>query len=283
MTFRDFWQPLTGLYDDGEARAVARLVMEQRFGLSMTDMACGAVKQIDESLLDGIRRRLLTGEPVQYVLGEAVFCGRTFHVAPGVLIPRPETEALCRLAVTSFKLRPHRNNRGSILDIGTGSGCIACTLALETGAEVVAWDISDRAIDLARANASALGAKVTVERQDALCAPCDDSLWDLIVSNPPYVCEHEKKAMHPNVLGHEPEEALFVPDDDPLRFYRAIARYAARALKPGGTLLLEINPLYADALRGLLTETGGDGVEIVDDDFGKKRYAVASYKRRARL
>ena len=269
--------------------------MERRFGLSMTDIAAGAVEGLDEEELDSVRRRLLTGEPVQYVLGEAVFCGRTFHVAPGVLIPRPETEWLCHKAVSSFMLRFHRNHPYSILDIGTGSGCIACTLALdipeipenpdipeipdnperpETSAEVVAWDISDRAIDIARSNALALGAKVKVEKQDALNPPDDVHLWDLIVSNPPYVCEHEKMAMHPNVLGHEPAEALFVPDDDPLLFYRAIARYGTHALKPGGVLLLEINPLYASELQTLLSGMGFSEGEIIEDDFGKKRFAV---------
>lgn len=274
MKFRDFWQPLVGLYDDGEARAIARLVMERRFGLSMTDIAAGSVERLDEEELDSVRCRLLTGEPVQYVLGEAVFCGRTFHVAPGVLIPRPETEWLCHKAVSSFMLRFYRNHPFSILDIGTGSGCIACTLALETSAEVLAWDISDRAIDITRSNALALGAKVKVEKQDALNPPADVHRWDIIVSNPPYICEHEKMAMHPNVLGHEPAEALFVPDDDPLLFYRSIARYAVRALKSEGELLLEINPLYAGELRELLQATGFASVEIVEDIFGKKRFAI---------
>ncbi|MBO7141216.1 MAG: peptide chain release factor N(5)-glutamine methyltransferase [Prevotella sp.] len=274
MKFRDFWQPLVGLYDDGEARAIARLVMERRFGLSMTDIACGAVERLDEEELDAVRQRLLTGEPVQYVLGEAVFCGRTFHVVPGVLIPRPETEWLCHKAVSSFLLRFYRNHPFSILDIGTGSGCIACTLALETSAEVVAWDISDRAIDIARSNALALGANVKVEKQDALNPPDDVHRWDLIVSNPPYVCEHEKMAMHPNVLGHEPAEALFVPDDDPLLFYSSIARYAVRALKLEGELLLEINPLYASELQTLLSGMGFSEGEIQEDDFGEKRFAV---------
>ena len=273
--------------------------MERRFGLSMADIACGAVERLDEEELDAIRRRLLTGEPVQYVLGEAVFCGRTFHVAPGVLIPRPETEWLCRKAVSSFMLRLHRNHPFSILDIGTGSGCIACTIALEipenpenpenpespefpgypespeTSPEVVAWDLSDRALDIARSNALALGAKVKVEKQDALNPPDDVRRWEIIVSNPPYVCEHEKMAMHANVYGHEPEEALFVPDDDPLLFYRAIGSYAVRALKPGGTLLFEINPLYASELQKLLSGLGFAGVEIEADDYGKMRFARA--------
>ena len=275
MTFRDFWQPLSQLYEAEEARAIARLVMERRFGLSMTDIACGAVEGIEEKELTAIASRLITGEPVQYVLGEAAFCGRMFHVEPGVLIPRPETEGLIDLLFDNLLF----DDLGSILDIGTGSGCIACTVALEMESRkldstyVTAWDISDRAIAVARSNALALGAKVNVEKQDMLTPPDDVHRWDIIVSNPPYVCEHEKMAMHQNVLDHEPAEALFVPDDDPLLFYRAIGRYAVRALKPGGALLLEINPLYANELQELLSATGFAGVEIHEDVFGKKRFA----------
>ena len=292
MTFRNFWQPLVGLYGEGEARAIARLVMERRFSLSMTDIACGSVEGIDEEELTDIRERLIKGEPVQYVLRETEFCGRRFRVEPGVLIPRPETEELCRKAVevtaamvavvAMESQRKERDGRYSVLDVGTGSGCIACTVALEMQrlealptTEVTAWDISDRAIGIARSNADALGAKVNVEKQDALTPPDDFHRWDIIVSNPPYVCEKEKMAMHENVLGHEPAEALFVPDDDPLLFYRAIGRYAVRALKPWGTLLLEINPLYASELQELLSVLGFAEVEIQEDVFGKKRFAVA--------
>lgn len=280
MTFRDFWQPLSQLYEAEEARAIARLVMERRFGLSMTDIACGAVEGIEEKELSAIVNRLLTGEPVQYVLGEAEFRGRMFRVEPGVLIPRPETEGLIDLLFDYLQLDDLLFvDLGSILDIGTGSGCIACTVALEAesrkldSTNVTAWDISDRAIAVARSNVLALGAKVNVEKQDALTPPDDVHRWDIIVSNPPYVCEHEKMAMHQNVLDHEPAEALFVPDDDPLLFYRAIGRYAVRALKPGGALLLEINPLYASELQELLSATGFAGVEIHEDVFGKKRFA----------
>ena len=284
MTFRDFWQPLSQLYEAEEARAIARLVMERRFGLSMTDIACGAVEGIEEKELTAIVNRLLTGEPVQYVLGEAEFRGRMFRVEPGVLIPRPETEGLVDLLFDDLLFDNLLDDLlfdhlWSILDIGTGSGCIACTVALEAESRkldspnVTAWDISDRAIAVARSNVLALGAKVNVEKQDALTPPDDVHRWDIIVSNPPYVCEHEKMAMHQNVLDHEPAEALFVPDDDPLLFYRAIGRYAVRALKPGGALLLEINPLYANELQELLSATGFAGVEIHEDIFGKKRFA----------
>lgn len=272
MNYHDFWFPLTTVYDVGEARAVARLVMERRFGFQLTDIACGAVETLDERLLTDLRSRLLTGEPVQYVLGVETFCDRTFHVEPGVLIPRPETEWLCQKAVELLQGK----DTACVLDIGTGSGCIACTIALETSVSVTAWDVSDRAIAVARENAVALGANVRVEKQDALCPPADDRRWDIIVSNPPYVCENERSAMQPNVLLHEPGFALFVPDDDPLLFYRAITNYAVHAMKPDGTLLLEINPLFARELCKLLSATGFSSVQTANDLFGKERFAIAS-------
>lgn len=273
MTFQEFLQPLSVFYDLGEARAIARLVMERRFGLSLADIACGAVGCCDEHELAAIRNRLLNSEPVQYVLGEAEFCCRIFHVEPGVLIPRPETEWLCRKSVELLR----GVHGGSILDIGTGSGCIACTVALgldSNSTEVVAWDISDRAIAIARDNAAVLGARVTVEKADALNPPADSRRWDMIISNPPYICQHEREAMHENVLRYEPEDALFVPDDDPLLFYRAIAQYAFHALKPSGTLLFEINPAYADNLQAMANTLGFGSVTIEEDDYGKIRYAV---------
>lgn len=271
MTYREFWSPLTQLYEEGEARAIARLVLERRFHLSMADIACGGVEGLDGSLLADIRRRLMESVPVQYVLGEAEFCGRTFQVEPGVLIPRPETEWLCQ----RIKHLREGTNGGSLLDIGTGSGCIACTAALETGCETVGWDLSDRALAVARRNVSALGARVAIEKADALHPPCDSRRWDIIVSNPPYICQNERSAMHPNVLRHEPHEALFVPDDDPLLFYRAIAAYAAEALKENGVLLFEINPLHSEKLERLLISAGFSNVELIADLYGKQRFAEA--------
>lgn len=279
MTFREYWQPLTALYDAGEARSIALLALERRFGLSQTDVLCGAMDSLDEQSLTLLRSRLLAGEPVQYVLGEAEFCGRIFHVEPGVLIPRKETEWLCHKAVELMD----GISDGSLLDIGTGSGCIACTVALERGrqpellnTEVVAWDISDQAIAMARGNAAKLGAHICVEKTDALNPPVDTNRWDIIISNPPYVCQSERVAMHQNVLCHEPELALFVPDDDPLLFYRAIARYAIHALKPCGKVLFEINPLFADEITKMAECMGFGTVAIENDIYGKKRYAVIS-------
>ena len=303
MEYEELWHRLTHIYDAGEAKAIVRWVLDVRFDMSWTDILCGKVTELsahDQTELEKIMLRLEKGEPVQYIIGVADFCGRQFHVEPGVLIPRPETEELCRRILASDKhgqtrtVReiPHQSDNevrvcqsqsdANILDIGTGSGCIAITLALELpDAKVTAWDISDDALRIASANAKALGASVTFQHHDAL----DSSLftlhsslpkWDFIVSNPPYICRKEADGMDKNVLGYEPHEALFVPDDDPLLFYRAIARYATLALKPNGKLFFEINPLYADDLTQLLGEMLCYNAEILNDQFGKPRFLKAT-------
>ena len=273
--------------------------LDVRFGLSWTDILCGKVTELsahDQTELEKIMQRLEKGEPVQYIIGVADFFGRQFHVEPGVLIPRPETEELCRWILASDKhgltrtVReiPHQSD-ANILDIGTGSGCIAITLALELpDAQVTAWDISDDALRIAAGNAKCLGANVTFKHRDVLDSSLftlDSSLftlhsslpkWDLIVSNPPYICEKEKSAMECNVLEHEPHLALFVPDDDPLLFYRAIAQYAAEALTAQGSLFFEVNPLYADDLVQMLRMMSYHDILIHQDQFGKSRFLKAT-------
>lgn len=278
MTYMELWHRLTAVYDAGEAKAVARMVLQTRFQLSMTDILIGKDTQLsasDQEELEKISLRLLRGEPVQYVLGRAEFGGRWFRVEPGVLIPRPETYELCQWIMRSERRRTKRD-RLRILDVGTGSGCIACTLAAELPqAAVTAWDISEQALIVARDNAARLGVKVAFERQDALSPPDNHQHWDVIVSNPPYVAEHERAAMAPHVKDHEPPEALFVSDADPLLFYRAIAHYAAAALRPGGSVYFEINPLYKDELERLLADAGLTAVETRRDQFGKPRMTKA--------
>ena len=273
MTYREFWQPLTAVYDEGEARAVAGLVLEMRFGLTMADVLCGRMP--DDEALRGMQRRLLDGEPVQYVLGEAEFGERRFRVSPDVLIPRPETYELCRWCLPPMAAEW----QGRVLDIGTGSGCIACTLAAELPqATVAAWDVSEEALAVARENAESAGVRVSFVRVDVLNIPsaaCCET-WDIIVSNPPYICEQEKAAMEQNVLAHEPHKALFVPDDDPLLFYRAISGYAWLTLQPGGTLYFEINPLYDKELERLLCDHGFVDVSSREDQFGKTRFIKAT-------
>ena len=295
MGYRDLWSRLVPLYDEREAKAIVRLLLEERFGLTMADVLAGEMASAtmgDE--LEQLMHRLEQGEPVQYVLGEAWFCGHRFHVEPGVLIPRPETEELVewvlgdeRFLLWQASQRAERKMNSEkygaeckILDIGTGSGCIAVSLALgmkgeELRAYVTAWDISPAALRIAQANAGHLGADVTFVKQDTLCPPNDVAVWDVIVSNPPYVCEREATQMARHVLEHEPHEALFVPDGDALLFYRAIAQYAHRALKPSGALYFEINPLYADELSSMLHAMGFANVQFKSDQFGKCRMVKA--------
>lgn len=269
MTYDQLWQRLAAVYGRHEAQAVVRTVLDSVFGMSLTDICCGKVTQLsaeDAMRLEKIMLRLEKSEPVQYVLGEAWFCGRRFTVGPGVLIPRPETEDLADWAVATAQ------PGARVLDIGTGSGCLAVTLALDiVGSEVEAWDLSRQALDTAEQNARQLGASVVFRLQDALCPPADEERWDLIVSNPPYVLDSERATMHHNVLDYEPATALFVPDHDPLLFYRAIARYASRALKPGGTLLFETNTAFAHDVALLSEEVGMECVEVRNDRYGKPR------------
>lgn len=272
MTYRELWRTLEPLYGNGEARAITDYVLDVCFGLSKADILCGAVDEMTAEKtaeLNKIFGRLTEGEPVQYVLGRAEFSGRWFNVRPGVLIPRPETEELCAWITADSKA----SGSPKVLDIGTGSGCIAITLQLDMPeSKVTAWDISADALDVARENAQQLGANVSFVRQDALNAK-PEGKWDVIVSNPPYICEKEKKDMAVNVLEHEPHTALFVPDADPLLFYRAITRLAVQTLNKGGRLYFEINPIYADDTCRMMQAEGMTAVELRSDMYGKQRMA----------
>ena len=274
MTYRDICQFLCCSYDEGEARAVARYLLEVGYGLSMSDILCGAVEQLPQAELKEKMQRLADGEPVQYIVGTAEFCGRRFHVAPGVLIPRPETAELCQWIIGE--------TRGGlpILDIGTGSGCIAITLALDIpNAEVEAWDISLEALTIAHKNANTLNANVTFKEKDIIKCSIAPVLAEqkvsVIVSNPPYIVPSESSAMSDSVLNHEPNIALFTPEDDPLKFYRATSDYAKTALLPQGKLYFEINPLFAQQLEALLKEQGFGDITFKNDQYGKQRFVKA--------
>jgi release factor glutamine methyltransferase len=276
VSYENCWHRLTKRYDADEAKAIVRWVLDVRFNLSWADILCDRVSALsadDQAELEHIMVRLEQGEPVQYVVGIAYFYGRQFHVGPGVLIPRPETEELCQWCLSTVSAEWE----GSILDIGTGSGCIACTLAAERPhAKVTGWDISFKALRIASANAEVLGADVHFELIDILTlSNYEPNRWDIIVSNPPYVCEKEKEQMEHHVLDHEPSLALFVPDDDPLLFYRAIAKYSLKSLTSGGQLYLEINPHYAADLVELLLDSGLAGIEVHNDQYGKQRMIKA--------
>ena len=328
-TYQQLWQSLTPLYDAGEAQAIVRTVLDVKYGMTLTDIICGKVNELsaDESIkLEEIVYRLQKGEPVQYVLGQADFAGRTFHVEPGVLIPRPETAELCQWIVETQKenwekeeaiIRKEFNispdvaledvnlfegkgwfkrkylrlrflikmihsykkarrtklavPRPRIIDLGTGSGCIAITLSLDIpNSEVVGFDISDSACNVATKNAKQLASRASFHKFDIfdLLEKCKT---DIIVSNPPYICKKEKADMEKNVLDYEPDLALFVPDEDPLKFYRAIAEFASLELRSWGMLYFEINPLYEKETREMLEGFGFKDIETKEDAFGKKR------------
>ncbi len=280
MTYHELWHRLMHVYEEGEAKAIALMVYEVRYGLSLSDLYIGKDTQLsadDQAELEEIAGRLQRQEPVQYVLGQADFCGRTFLVNENVLIPRPETAVLCQWMLSSLTslLSPLR-----IIDIGTGSGCIAITLAAEIPkAQVTAWDISAEALEVARENAKRTHVHVSFEHVDVLtanrCSTLIANRYDLIVSNPPYVLNKERAKMEQNVLDYEPHTALFVPDEDPLLFYRAIAQYGRTALKQGGGLYFEINPLYANDLQELLRMMSYHDIELNTDQFGKQRFIRA--------
>uniref|UniRef100_UPI00402636C4 peptide chain release factor N(5)-glutamine methyltransferase n=1 Tax=Prevotella sp. TaxID=59823 RepID=UPI00402636C4 len=295
MTYHDICQRLTPLYGQQEAKAMTRLLLEDLFSLSFADILCGATEHLSDA--DTLRLqqsvdRLLDAEPLQYVTGIAFFCDHPFHVAPGVLIPRPETEWMVDTAVGLATASAPR-----ILDIGTGSGCIAISISLalaDRHCHTEAWDISEDALRIAADNAERLGADVKFRRRDALRLeenfPAEENQggaealsdtnaaaesWDIIVSNPPYICNREAADMHANVLRHEPHLALFVPDTDPLLFYRAIARYAMRSLRKGGWLLFECNTLYAHDTAQMVSDMGFAKSVVEDDCFGKPRFVKA--------
>ena len=292
MGYEELWRRLTPLYDAGEAKAIVRLVLDECYGLSWADVLGGKVSELsanDQTELEKIMLRLEKGEPVQYIIGVADFCGRQFHVEPGVLIPRPETEELCRMVIEEREIsQKGQSPLCEILDIGTGSGCIAITLALELpDAKVTAWDISDEALRIAGGNAKSLGANVTFEHCDVLDSSLftpDSSLftlhsslssWDFIVSNPPYIQPIECDEMAKNVLDYEPQIALFAPEDNPIVFYQRIGDYAWQHLNPGGLLFFELNPLTADQVCDSLRTTGFMEIEIRNDQFGKNRFLKA--------
>ena len=256
-------------YDVSEARSIVRLLLMDTFGLTLTDICGGALNNLtdaEQMHLERLMVRLEGGEPVQYVTGKAFFFNREFFVRPGCLIPRPETEELCQWIITEA------GNAHDILDIGTGSGCIAITLkSCLPDADITAWDISHEALEIAQENAKFNCTDVRFTIQDTLSPPEDIDRWDIIVSNPPYICQKEAENMERNVLDHEPQQALFVPDNDPLLFYNSIIRYAVKALKPNGKLFFEINPIYAQEIKDAMEEHGFNEVSIRKDMNDKKR------------
>lgn len=267
---------LAGVADPQEVQAMIRVVCEDIFNYDQVDVALRQESELPEfapEKVADIIARLSRHEPLQYIVGSARFHGHKFKVNPAVLIPRPETEQLVDLIVDE---NPASDLR--VLDMGTGSGCIAISLARALKfAQVEALDVSRDALNVARENAAALKAKVRFFESDML-SPQPASRYDIIVSNPPYVCWSERDAMDRNVKDYEPAQALFVPDNDPLLFYKAIAPYAAQSLEPGGKLYLEINQRFGADVKCLLEQNGLDEVRIIEDSYGNVRFAAAVMK-----
>ena len=260
-------------YEPREARSVAFLVMDEAFGIGRTDVYAGKKHKFTSSevqTLEKICHRLKAGEPVQYVLGRAEFDGREYAVTPAVLVPRPETEELVEHAAAAAKATLEAGE--IILDAGTGSGCIAVSLSLRLPDNPVeAWDISEEAIAVAQENARNNGAEVTFEKRDMLAPAPSDKHFGMIVSNPPYVRLSERDSMDKRVKDFEPKQALFVPDNDPLKFYKALANLSRTILKKGGWLLVEINSALGPQTVELFEKEGFKKVELHRDAFGHDR------------
>lgn len=284
---------LESLYPQKEARSIVLMLCEEVLGTeNYTHIVEPEFKIDDKKLpeLEAAMERLKKMEPVQYVLGHTEFYGRTLKVDPAVLIPRPETELLCRdaikLGMRVYRMRsPYGKNAEPvrILDLCTGSGCIAWTMALSIpGSRVTAVDISDAALEVAAGQdfASELKSKETFKpefiKADVLDSEQEIELgpFDMVLSNPPYIMESEKEDMRRNVLEYEPESALFVPDDDPLLFYRAIARWSQRFMSPDGVGLSEVNESLARQTETVFKAAGYAHTEIVRDLSDKNRYII---------
>lgn len=257
-----------------EIQGIAFLLMEKLYSIDRTDILAGReIDEIQEAEVGSLLQRINRQEPIQYIIEEAHFYGRNFFVNPSVLIPRPETEQLIQLVVQDFSGKENT----FLLDIGTGSGCIAVTLAKELPkTQVFALDISTEALAVAKRNADQLEATVLFDELDALSVTLPHRNLSAIVSNPPYVMLSEKEKMHVNVLAHEPHLALFVPDEDALIFYKAIAEQAKHILHTKGKIFVEINEQLATGVSQVFKAAGFANTEIIKDIFGKDRIVTAT-------
>lgn len=281
--FNQLVSEITSVYEENEAKSIVYLLLEHYMNLSKTDILlenfCNQPFDFQE-IID----RLKALEPVQYIIGETEFYGRKFNVTPDTLIPRPETEELVQLVINSWQLAIGKTSQEErppspihILDIGTGTGCIAISLACELpNSQVYAYDISENALKVAKGNAVRNNANVIFEQVDFLnFSPFSFSSFSIIVSNPPYVMNAEKLEMEQNVLAHEPHLALFVEDANPLIFYKAIAAFAANNLNNNGLCVVEINQAFGLETAALFWNQGFQSVEVVKDMFGKDRMVKA--------
>lgn len=267
---------LANVYSDGEIKALTRIIATELLGVAqmafyLKDDIVLTAEQ--EALLNNTIERLKKQEPIQYILGYSDFCGLRFKVTPATLIPRPETSELVEWIASETA------GNCNILDIGTGSGCIAVSLAHKLPqSKISAWDISPDALAVATENSKTNGCTIAFEEVDILAYEPTDEQFDIIVSNPPYIKENEKEAMHSNVLDWEPHTALFVPDSDPLLFYRAIAKKGLTLLKPGGRLYFEINRAHGKETIEMLAALGYTSIDLRKDFAGNDRMIRAIKK-----
>lgn len=263
-------------HDAGESRWMARIIFEKIMGYSQVDMAIKSdqpISDFTQHKIDEVVTRVLSNEPIQYIFGETSFYGLTLNVRPGVLIPRPETAELVEMIVKEADFRSDLR----VLDICTGSGCIAIALARNLRFPTIeAIDVSDQALAIASENIERTHTTVTLRNADALSLKPTNEQFDIIVSNPPYIAESERGSMDSNVIDHEPALALFVPDNDPLKFYTAIARYAATALTDSGRLYFELNPRYAETLATEMSAYGWRDVRLHRDMQANIRFLSAT-------
>ena len=274
--YHEIKKMLAGYYPDAEASALAKMLLVEVLHFSTLELFGGKDKEVfkkDLDVLYEMSRRLQNREPIQYIIGRETFCGMPFVVNRHVLIPRPETQDLVEWIIGEVQ----QTNPCRLLDMGTGSGCIAISLAKELPqAQVEAWDISGEALQVARQNALNNQVKVDFHQQDILSASPGIAEWNVIVSNPPYITNKEKAEMEANVLNWEPHTALFVPDHDPLLFYRKIAQLGMSMLVNGGALYFEINRAYGTETIAMLQALGYENIIIRKDRFNNERMIKAT-------
>lgn len=274
---RSLTQTLAGCYSLEEASSVAKIVLSEGMGFSTVRVYSGKdndLSDMEHQKLHKIVSRLLDFEPLQYVLGRSTFCNLSLNVAPGVLIPRPETEELVNFIIDEWA-----NRKPSVLDVGTGSGCIAIALKKALPEALVeAWDVSTEALSQAQENASLIGLNIKFRQVDVLQVQPMDGLvekYDVLVSNPPYVLFSEQKEMSPQVLNWEPHNALFVPDEDALRFYSCIANLGCKILRENGVLYFEISKQFGADITVLLKKMGYKNIQLIKDQFLNDRIIKA--------
>lgn len=272
---RQIWEEtakqLAKVYSERESQNIAYILLEDVFEIELSDIIANEKRGVSPVALADCIERLLDNEPIQYVTGVADFYGYKFRISSGALIPRPETEELVDLIVKENRLKKPR-----VFDVGVGSGCIAIALSLKLGGEVFGADVSQKALEIANLNASELAAEVIFFQTDILKNDLPENKLDILVSNPPYIPVSDKQSMHVNVLDYEPEIALFVPNSDPLLFYKRIAEIGRSSLKKRGRLYFEIHENFGDSISDLLNDLGYTEVHIHKDMQGKDRIACAT-------